>query len=146
MPASKSSLKGLDWANLFMADVKDGGGIYLSVYLLTVKDWPADQIGLVIGVPGIIGILVQPPAGALIDRSKYKRMLLILASAIIAVCCLVIILTSKFFPVLLSQAVVGFVQSVYSPCVAAISLGMVGHSLLSKRIGHNESFNHFGNM
>src|SRR5205085_3315489 len=86
------------------------------------------------------------PAGALIDRSKYKRMLLILASAIIAVCCLVIILTSRFFPVLLSQAVVGFVQSVYSPCVAAISLGMVGHALLSKRIGRNESFNHFGNM
>jgi len=41
---------------------------------------------------------------------------------------------------------VGLTQSVYSPCVAAITLGIVGHSLLSKRIGRNESFNHLGNM
>lgn len=146
MKASSQSLKGLDWANLFMADVKDGVGVYLSVYLLTVKDWRPDQIGLVVAVPGIVGILVQPPAGALIDRTKYKRLLLMIASAIIAVCCLVIILTGTFLPVFLSQALVGLVQSVYSPCIAAITLGMVGHALLSKRIGRNESFNHFGNM
>lgn len=146
MKASARSLKGLDWANLFMADVKDGVGVYLSVYLLTVKDWRPDEIGLVVAVPGIVGILVQPPAGALIDRSKYKRFLLIAASAIIALCCLVIILTGSFLPIFLSQAMVGFVQSVYSPCIAAITLGMVGHALLSKRIGRNESFNHLGNM
>ena len=146
MKASSGSLKGLDWANLFMADVKDGVGVYLSVYLLTVRDWRPDQIGLVIAVPGIVGILVQPPAGALIDRTKYKRLLLIFASAVIALCCLVIILAGTFWPVFLSQAVVGFVQSVYSPCVASITLGMVGHAVLSKRIGRNESFNHAGNM
>jgi len=146
MKASAGSLKALDWANLFMADVKDGVGVYLSVFLLTVRDWPADQIGYVIAVPGIVGIIVQPPAGALIDRSKYKRMLLISASAIIGLCCLVVILNKNFFPTFLSQAIVGVVQSVYAPCVAAISLGMVGHALLPKRIGRNESFNHIGNM
>ncbi|HEX8313464.1 MAG TPA: MFS transporter [Flavisolibacter sp.] len=146
MKASAGSLKGLDWANLFMADVKDGVGVYLSVYLLTVKNWEPDEIGLVIAVPGIVGILVQPPAGALIDRTKYKRLLLSTASGIIAACCLAVILFSSFLPVFLSQALVGFVQSVYSPCVAAITLGMVGHALLSKRIGRNESFNHAGNM
>ena len=146
MKSSKGSLKGLDWANVFMADVKDGVGVYLSVYLLTVKDWQPDEIGLVIAVPGIVGIIAQPPAGALIDRSKYKRHLLMFASAIIAVCCLVVILSSSFFPIFLSQAMVGLVQSVYSPCVAAISLGMVGHAFLSRRIGRNEGFNHLGNM
>ena len=146
MKASAGSLKALDWVNLFMADVKDGVGVYLSVYLLTVKNWQPDQIGLVIAVPGIVGILVQPPAGALIDRTKYKRLLLMSASAIIAVCCLVVVITGTFFPIFLSQAVVGFVQSVYSPCVAALTLGMVGHAVLSRRIGRNESFNHAGNM
>ena len=129
-----------------MADVKDGVGVYHSVYLLTVKNWEPDEIGLVIAVPGIVGILVQPPAGALIDRTKYKRILLMSASAVIAACCLAVILFSSFFPVFMSQALVGFVQSVYSPCVAAITLGMVGHAFLSKRIGRNESFNHAGNM
>jgi MFS family permease len=146
MKASKGSLRALDLVNLFMADVKDGVGVYLSVFLLTVRNWEPDQIGYVIAVPGLVGILVQPPAGALIDRTRYKRFLLIAASAVIGVCCLVIILSEKFAPTFLSQAVVGIVQSVYSPCVAAITLGMVGHAMLSKRIGRNESFNHIGNM
>jgi MFS family permease len=146
MKASSQSLRALDWVNLFMADVKDGVGVYLSVFLLTVRNWQPDEIGYVIAVPGLVGIIIQPLAGALIDRTKLKRMLLMLASGIIGVCCLVIILLEGFYPTLLSQAVVGIVQSVYAPCVAAISLGMVGHALLPKRIGRNESFNHVGNM
>lgn len=146
MKASPQSLRALDWVNLFMADVKDGVGVYLSVFLLTVRNWQPDQIGYVIAVPGLVGIIIQPLAGALIDRTKYKRLLLMAASGIIGVCCLVIILFENFYPTFLSQAVVGVVQSVYAPCVAAISLGMVGHALLSKRIGRNESFNHVGNM
>jgi MFS family permease len=146
MKASPQSLRALDWVNLFMADVKDGVGVYLSVFLLTVRNWQPDEIGYVIAVPGLVGIIIQPLAGALIDRTKLKRMLLMLASGIIGVCCLVIILLEGFYPTLLSQAVVGIVQSVYAPCVAAISLGMVGHALLPKRIGRNESFNHVGNM
>ncbi|WP_162303577.1 MFS transporter [Hymenobacter sediminis] len=139
-------MKGLDWVNLLMADVKDGVGVYLSVYLLTVRNWQPDEIGLVIAVPGLVGILVQAPAGALIDRTRHKRVLLMAASVIIAVCCLVVVLSHGFYPIFLSQAVVGLTQSVYAPCVAAITLGMVGHSLLDKRIGRNESFNHLGNM
>jgi MFS family permease len=146
MKASLGSLRALNWVNLFMADVKDGVGVYLSVFLLTVRNWEPDQIGLVIAIPGLVGILIQPPAGALIDLTKYKRHLLIGASAVIAICCLVIILSEKFYATFLSQAVVGVVQSVYTPCIAAITLGMVGHALLSKRIGRNESFNHVGNM
>ena len=146
MPASVRSLKGLDWVNLLMADVKDGVGVYLSVFLLTVRDWDPQQIGIVIAVPGIIGILVQAPAGGFIDHTKYKRLLLIVASLVIAVCCLVIILSGAFYAVFLSQAFVGLTQSVYAPCVAAITLGIVGHARLSQRIGRNESFNHLGNM
>ena len=146
MPASSRSLRGLDWVNLFMADVKDGVGVYLSVFLLTVRNWDAEQIGIVIAIPGIIGILVQPPAGSLIDQTKYKRLLLGIASLIIAVCCYVVIVSGSFYPILLSQAVLGLTQSVYAPCVAAMTLGIVGHAMLTQRIGRNESFNHLGNM
>lgn len=129
-----------------MADVRDGVGVYLSVFLLTVRDWNPQQIGLVIAIPGIIGILIQPPAGNLIDHTRYKRFLLIGASLTIAVCCYVVIVSGSFYPILLSQAVVGLTQSVYAPCVAAMTLGIVGHAMLSQRIGRNESFNHLGNM
>ena len=146
MEAKTRSLKGLDWVSLLMADVKDGVGVYLSVYLLTVRHWSPDKIGIVIAAPSIIGILVQAPAGAFIDRTRHKRLLLIVASLIIAACCLAVVLYNGFYPVLLSQLGVGFTQSVYAPCVAAITLGIVGHAALSPRIGRNESFNHLGNM
>jgi MFS family permease len=146
METQTRSLRGLDWVSLLMADVKDGVGVYLSVYLLTVRHWPADKIGLVIAAPGLIGILVQAPAGALIDRTTYKRMLLIVASIVIAICCLAVVLSNGFYPILLSQLTVGLTQSVYAPCVAAITLGIVGHAALSQRIGRNESCNHLGNM
>jgi len=146
MEAKARSLKGLDWVSLLMSDVKDGVGVYLSVYLLTVQHWTADKIGLVIAAPSIIGILVQAPAGAFIDRTRHKRLLLIVASLIIAVCCLMVVLNSSFYSVLLSQLGVGLTQSVYAPCVAAITLGIVGHAALAPRVGRNESFNHLGNM
>jgi MFS family permease len=146
MEANTRSLKGLDWVSLLMSDVKDGVGVYLSVYLLTVRHWSADEIGIVIAAPSIIGLLVQAPAGALIDRTRHKRLLLIVASLIIAVCCLAVVVNSSFYPVLFSQLGVGFTQSVYAPCVAAITLGIVGQAALSQRVGRNESFNHLGNM
>ena len=146
MEAKTRSLVGLDWVSLLMADVKDGVGVYLSVYLLTVRHWSPDQIGIVIAGPSLIGILVQAPAGAFIDRTRHKRLLLIVASLVIAVCCLAVVVNSSFYPVLFSQLGVGFTQSVYAPCVAAITLGIVGNAALSQRIGRNESFNHLGNM
>ena len=98
MEAPLRSLKGLDWVSLLMADVKDGVGVYLSVYLLTVRNWEPDEIGIVIAAPGIVGILVQAPAGALIDRTKHKRLLLIVASIVIALCCLAVVLSQGFHP------------------------------------------------
>ncbi|MFD1469575.1 MFS transporter [Hymenobacter caeli] len=146
METNARSLKGLDWISLLMADVKDGVGVYLSVFLLTVRHWSPDKIGLVIAGPSLIGVLVQGPAGAFIDRTRHKRLLLVVASVIIAGCCLAVVLNSNFYPVLLSQLGVGLTQSVYAPCVAAITLGIVGQAALSQRIGRNESFNHLGNM
>lgn len=34
-----ASLKALDWANFFLADVRDGLGPYLAIYLLTSLHW-----------------------------------------------------------------------------------------------------------
>jgi MFS family permease len=143
---SLRSLRGLDIVNLLMTDVKDGVGVYLSIYLLTIQKWDAAEIGIVIALPGFIGIVVQPLMGAWIDNTRHKRMILISSSFIIALCCLSVIMVPTFTSIALSQSLLGFVQSTFAPCVAAISLGIVGHSLLSRRIGRNESFNHLGNM
>ncbi|MDB4985966.1 MAG: putative arabinose efflux permease, family [Myxococcaceae bacterium] len=146
MSASKRSLHALDVVNVFMADVKDGVGVYLSVYLLTVQHWEPSRIGLVVALPWLVSIVVQAPIGSLIDRTRHKRLLLVIAAAVVGLSCVVVVRVPSFYPIAASQLALGFVQTVFPPCVAALSLGMVGQQRLAARIGRNESFNHAGNM
>jgi predicted MFS family arabinose efflux permease len=139
-------LRGLDLVNVFMADVKDGVGVYLSVYLLAERKWDPSHIGIVVAIPWLISILAQSPVGGFIDHTRRKRLMLVVASAIVAISCLTVVFFPRFLPIAASQAALGIVQTIFPPCVAAITLGMVGHDRLSRRIGRNESFNHGGNM
>jgi predicted MFS family arabinose efflux permease len=146
MAPSTRSLRSLDVVNVFMADVKDGVGVYLSVYLLSVHHWDPSRIGIVVAIPWVIAILVQWPMGSLIDRTRRKRHLLVLASVVVALSCVTVVHYPAFYPIAASQIALGAVQTIFPPCVAAISLGLVGHARLPARIGRNESFNHAGNM
>lgn len=146
MNAARKSSLGLDFVNIFMADVKDGVGVYLSVYLLVVHKWDPATIGLVIAIPFFVGLLFQSPVGLFIDRTHHKRLLIFIASLVIALSCLVVINFPRFMAISASQVAVGIFQTIFYPCVAGITLGMVGHGALTKRIGRNESFNHLGNL
>src|SRR5216683_6373981 len=73
----------LDWLNFFLADVRDGLGPYLAIYLLTVQKWDEASIGVVMSIAAAAGILAQTPAGALIDATRAKRA--VVASAALAV-------------------------------------------------------------
>lgn len=143
---SKRSLLGLDLTNILMADVRDGVGVYLAVYLLTIERWRPTDIGLVIAIPGVVSILAQSAIGNFLDRTLHKKLWLMLSSAIVAACCSVIILNPSFVPVAISQIAMGFVGPLFQPCVSAITLGLVGHAVLNQRVGRNESFNHLGNL
>jgi len=46
---------------------------------------------------------------------------------------------------MIAQAAAGLADAIFPPSVAAISLGIFGHALFSRRIGRNEAFNHLGN-
>ena len=46
----------------------------------------------------------------------------------------------------MAQAVLGGASAVIPPAIAALSLGLVGRSLLDGRVSRNESFNHAGNL
>jgi uncharacterized protein (DUF486 family) len=85
--ASKNGIdRPLDSLNFFLADVRDGLGPYLAIYLLSVQKWDELSIGLVMTVGGIAGIVAQTPAGALIDNSKHKKALIIFAAIAVTIC------------------------------------------------------------
>ena len=50
------SRRGLDGLNFFLADVRDGVGPFLGIYLLTRFDWSAGQIGMAMSANKINGI------------------------------------------------------------------------------------------
>src|SRR3954468_24668506 len=65
----------LDALNFFLADVRDGLGPYLAIYLLTVQRWDEASIGLVVWIATLAALLARTPAGALVDATRAKRAL-----------------------------------------------------------------------
>jgi MFS family permease len=135
----------LDALNFFLADVRDGLGPYLAVYLLVERNWNEAAIGVVMSIATAAGIIAQTPAGALVDTIRAKRALMAAATLAVMAASLALPWLSAFWTVAASQGVAHMAAAVFGPAIAAISLGAVGRRAFSRRIGRNESFNHAGN-
>ncbi|NUT87352.1 MFS transporter [Pseudomonas corrugata] len=135
----------LDSLNFFLADVRDGLGPYLAIYLLAVHKWDPASIGLVMTLAGVAALLAQAPAGALLDRTHAKRTVVIVAALLVTGSCLLLPWMSAFTLVALTQTVSAIAGSVFAPAIAAISLGITGPQAFTRRTGRNETFNHAGN-
>ncbi|MBV9051274.1 MAG: MFS transporter [Hyphomicrobiales bacterium] len=135
----------LDASNFFLADVRDALGPYLAVYLLTERNWDAANIGIVMSIATIAGILAQTPAGAVVDATKAKRAFMVCAALLVTGASLLVPWLSAFWPVAISQATAHAAGVVFGPALAAVTLGIVGNRAFTNRIGRNESFNHAGN-
>lgn len=142
---SSGTGRSLDALNFFLADVRDGLGPYLAIYLLTVQHWDEAAIGMVMSIGGLAGILAQTPAGAWIDRTTAKRAAVVVAAVAVTLGSLALPLFPSFAPVAAAQAVTGAAGAIFAPALAAITLGLVGSRAFARRIGRNEAFNHAGN-
>jgi len=131
---SRSSLRGLDWFNFFIADVQTGFGPFIAAYL-TAHAWTQVDIGLVLTAGGIIALVGQIPGGAIIDATPGKRRIAALAVTGIGLSAVGIALW-PIFPIVLAAKVLHSAAScLVSPAIAAISLGLVGHAALGERLG-----------
>jgi predicted MFS family arabinose efflux permease len=145
LPApSKQSLRALDWFIFFLADVQTGFGPFIAVYLTTQK-WTQVEIGLVLSIGGIVGLIGQMPGGAIIDAAKSERTVAGLAIATIG-CCALAYAAMPIFPVVVTAATLHAAAScVLGPAIAAISLGLVGPLAIGERLGRNARFASLGN-
>jgi MFS family permease len=142
---TRNANRALNAANFYLADVRDGLGPYLAIYLLIEQHWDEARIGLVMSIATIAGILAQTPAGALVDATRAKRAVMAVAAILVAVSSLSLPLFPEFWAVAISQGIAHAAGAVFPPAIAAVSLGIVGHRAFSARIGRNETFNHAGN-
>jgi MFS family permease len=146
LPASQTTVaRALDALNFFLADVRDGLGPYLAIYLLTEQKWDEASIGAVMSVAALAGIMAQTPAGALIDRTTAKRALMVGAAILVTLACLILPLIHGFELVAATQALAAAAGAIFAPAIAAVTLGIVGPKAFARRTGRNEAFNHAGN-
>jgi MFS family permease len=143
-PPSPQSQRGLDWFIFFLADVQTGFGPFIAVYLTTQK-WTQVEIGFVLSIGGIVGLLGQMPGGAIVDAAKSERVVAGFAVAAIAMSALAYALW-PIFPVVTAAAILHAMAScVLGPAIAAISLGLVGPLAIGERLGRNARFASLGN-
>ena len=140
----RESLRGLDWFIFFLADVQTGFGPFVAVYLTTQK-WTQGQIGLVLSIGGIIGLIGQMPGGAIVDVARSERLVAGLAVATIGLSALGFAVWPIFPIVVLAATLHAAASCVLGPAIAAISLGLVGPLATGERFGRNARFASLGN-
>lgn len=144
-PAHASSRRWLSGLNFFLADVRDGLGPFLGVFLAS-QGWRADDIGYVMAAAGIAGMLATTPMGAWIDASRHKRLLLA-SGAIALILATAALWTAPTFGVAVaSQVVTGVVGALMGAGIMGVTLGIVDQKDLSRQLGNNEAWNHAGNV
>ncbi|WP_336797875.1 MFS transporter [Erwinia aphidicola] len=139
------SLQVLCLLNFFIADVRDGLGPFLGIFLVS-HHWQADDIGLVMTAGSLAGLLATFPSGMIVDATRHKRLLIIVSSLLITFSTQML----WYFPtptiVIASQIVTGLAAAVVAPAIAGITLGIGGQKIFVQQMGRNEAFNHAGNM
>ena len=144
-PVNKRSLVALEATNFFLADVQTGLGPFLAAYLAGVG-WKPGRVGVVLTVGGIVTVLLQTPAGALVDRARSKRLILVLGSLALAVGAVLLSLTATPWAVYTSQVVIGGAAPFLAPTLGAVTMGLVGVKFFDRQFGKNQSFNSAGNV
>jgi MFS family permease len=141
---SRKSARGLDWFVFCVADVQTGFGPFVSVYLTTQK-WTQVDIGLVLSIGSIVGLIGQMPGGLIVDAARRERLVAALALSAISASALAYALL-PVFPVIFAAATLHAAAScVLGPCIAALSLGLVGYAGIGARLGRNARFASLGN-
>lgn len=139
-----NSIGALNALNFFMADVRDGLGPFLGVFLQG-KGWSPAEIGLVMTIGGLAGMLATAPLGALVDATRAKRAMLVAAAVVIIGASIVNYVAPHFMLTALAQVASGVAAAAVAPAIAGITLGLVGQAGFPHQLGRNEAYNHGGN-
>jgi len=141
-PSRRSAL-GLDGFVFFVADVLTGFGPFVAVYLAS-RQWTQLDIGLVLTVGSLVGVVGQIPGGALVDAVRSERLLAGLAITTIGVAAMGLAMWPVFPVVQAATVLQAAAACVLGPAIVAISLGLVGHAALGERLGRNARFASLG--
>lgn len=137
------SIQALNALNFFIADVRDGLGPFLGVFLQG-KGWSPSEIGIVMTLGGLAGMVATTPLGILTDATRAKRAIIIAAAVAIITACTINYFAPDFAVTAVAQMIVGIAGAAIGPAVVGVTLGLVGQNGFAHQLGHNEAFKHAG--
>ncbi len=139
---AKTALQSL---NFFMADMQAGIGPFLGVFLQQ-RGWSTGPIGTVMTAGGVAGMIMTVPAGAFIDHTEKKRMVVIVTGICTVMASFLILLSQSAWVVTVSQVATAIAGAAIGPAVAGMTLGVVRQRGFNAQNGRNQAWNHAGNM
>ncbi len=144
-PQKQQSIRALQATNFFLADVQTGLGPFLAAYLAGAG-WQPGRVGVALTVGGVVTVVLQTPAGDIVDRVRAKRLILIAALLVLATGAVLLSLTAKPWAVYTSQFLIGAAGPFLAPTLAAVTMGLVAASRFDRQFGKNQAFNSAGNV
>ncbi len=131
--------------NFFLADARDGLGPFLDAFLAT-RGWSSVALGAIATAGGLIGLVVTPLFGALVDGSRHKRALVALPVLAVTAVALMTLIAPTGPIVWIGQVGTAVVGAVIGPAMMGLTLGLVGQRLFGAQVARNEFWNHVGNV
>jgi MFS family permease len=136
--------RGLDWLNLFVANVQTGFGPFVAVYL-TTQGWTQTAIGFALSLGTASSMISQVPAGLVVDATRRKS--LVAGFSIIAFTAAALMFAATPTPlfVYLAKVLHGVASCTLGPSIAAMSLIVAGQAAVGLRLGRNMRYLSIGN-
>lgn len=139
------STHAMEMTNFFLADVQTGLGPFVAAYL-AASGWRAGAVGHALTVAGIVTVIVQTPAGWIVDHVVRKRLVLVAAALVLGAGALLLTVSTAPAVVYAAQILIGGTGPFLGPTLAAITMGIVGVAAFDRQFGRNQGFNSAGNL
>jgi MFS family permease len=136
--------RGLDWFNLFVANIQTGFGPFIAVYLISQR-WTQTSIGLALSIGTVAAMASQVPAGAVVDAIPNKTRVAAFSVLAFTGCALMFAIYPIPLFVYLAEILHGISSCTLGPAIAAMSLVITGRFGMGLRLGRNARYAAVGN-
>ena len=142
--AEAAASRGLDYFNLFVANVQTGFGPFIAVYL-SGQSWTQTAIGVALSVGTVTSMASQVPAGALVDAISNKTRVAAFSVLVFTASALMFAIYPIPLFVYLAEVLHGISSCTLGPAIAAMSLALAGPFRMAVRLGRNARYSAVGN-